>query len=42
MTFDQLTPFTGGARRADDIEALAAEQQLEPFPQGLVILDENE
>ena len=42
MTFDQLAALARGARRADDLEALAAEQQLEPFPQGLVILDEYE
>jgi hypothetical protein len=42
MTLDQFASFTGGARRADDLQALAAEEQLESFPQGLVILDEYE
>ena len=42
VTFDQFASFTGGARRADDLEALAAEQQLESLPQGLMILDEYE
>jgi hypothetical protein len=42
MTFHELAALAGGARRAHDLEAFAAEQELEPFAQGLVILDENE
>ena len=42
MALDQLAAFAGGARGADDLEALAAEQQLESFAQGLVIFDEYE
>jgi hypothetical protein len=42
MTFDQRAPLARGPRRAHDLETLAAEQQLEPFPEGLVILYENE
>ena len=39
---DQLAALARGPGRADDLEALAAEQQLEPFAEGLVIFDENE
>ena len=39
---DQLPALAGGARRADDLASLAAEQQLETFAEGLVVFDEDE
>ena len=39
---DQLAALARGARRAHDLEALAAEQQFETLAEGLVIFDEHE
>ena len=41
-SLDQLAALGRGARRADDLAALAAEQQLEPLAEGLMIFDEDE
>ena len=39
---DQLAALAGGARRAHDFAAFAAQQQFETLSQGLVIFDEDE
>ena len=39
---DEPAALVGGARRADDVAALAVEQQLEALAQRLMVFDEDE
>ena len=39
---DELAALGRGARGAQHLDAVAAEQQLEPFAEGLVVFDEYE
>ncbi len=42
QALDQLAALGRGARCTEHLDAVAAEQQLEPFTEGLVVFDEYE